>query len=154
MRPQPPTRSKLTTPLPIPEQRKRYSFAEWIVNFLEADAERYAEAGDADEWDTAAGGMVGADGDFYDDADALTDGVAETLIIVGLAAALALLVYFRQRQQLDAGRRAQQGEGEGGGGGVGVGEQVQQQRPALDRGMFPAPDDPEFANWAVGGVGH
>jgi len=120
----------------LAEPEKRYSFSEWLVNFLEADAERYAGAEDADEWDTTAGGMVGADGDFYDEVDVFDDGVGEVLIILGLAAALALLVYFRQRQQ-QGDRRPPPAAPEG-----------------RDRGMFPAPEDPEFANWAVGGVGH
>lgn len=121
--------------------KKRYSLHEWIVNFLEADLERYARLEEqADEWDT--GRLAATDqeqalyGEEYYDID---DGMLETLIIVALAAALAFLVYLRQQRGL-AERRRQRGEE-----GDGVVE---------DRGMFPAPDAADFNDWAVGGVGH
>jgi len=124
---------------------KRYSWSEWFVNFLEADLERYARLDEqADEWDTgrltAADHEQGLYGDEYYDID---DGMLETIVIVALAAALAFLVYLRQQRGL-AERRRQAGEGA-----AGVAAPADE-----DRGLFPAPGEPGFADWAVGGVGH
>ncbi|EXJ87240.1 hypothetical protein A1O3_04199 [Capronia epimyces CBS 606.96] len=90
--------------------------------------------------------------DEWDDFD---DGLVESLIIVALAGALALLVYARQARQrgLEQERRRQpqpnQGQGH-------AEAQAQPPNPGQgqDRGLFPPPGDPEFNNWAVGGVGH
>lgn len=86
----------------------------------------------------------------------IDDGVMESLVIVGLAAALAFLVYYRQQRQQahqrqeEEARRRQQGDQ--GGQVVGGGGAPAPQQP--DRGMFPRPGDPEFANWVAGGIGH
>jgi SEL1 protein len=83
-------------------------------------------------------------GDFEDQ----DDGLLETLAIIGLTAMIVGLLYYRQiRQQIhrereDARQRAAQGAEQGA---------VPAQQQA---GFFPQPGDPEFANWAAGGVGH
>ena len=49
-----------------------------------------------------------------------------------------------ERREME--RRGGQAQGQG---------NEQAQAPAQqDRGVFPAPGDPEFANWVAGGVGH
>lgn len=80
---------------------------------------------------------------FYDDLDLdIDENLLEGLIIVALAATLLILVYVRQQ-------RNRQRENAGAAGGV----------PGVppggdDRGMFPQPGQPEFAQWVAGGVGH
>lgn len=64
----------------------------------------------------------------------------ELLFIVGLFMTLAGLLYYRQLWQQENRREQEREQGR---------EQGQQ-----DRGVFPAPGDPEVANWAAGGVGH
>ena len=85
---------------------------------------------------------ITSDGALEDDAGAL-----ESLVIVGLAAALAFLVYYRQQRQ-QAHRREEEARRQAGGQGQG------QNGQAVDRGLFPPPGDPEVANWAAGGIGH
>lgn len=67
----------------------------------------------------------------------------EGLLIVGLAATLLVLVYFRQQQQ----QRNRQNENVNANAQNGNGN-------ANDRGVFPQPGDPEFGQWMAGGVGH
>jgi SEL1 protein len=128
-----------------PALKKQWSLSEWIHNFLQDDHPYYADV-DYDENylpenDPMPGGDV--DGLYDDPAD---DGILESLIIVGLAAALVFLIYYRQQRQLahrreDDNARAQQGE--------------QNQQPQHeDRGLFPQPGEPDFAQWVAGGVGH
>ncbi|EXJ83541.1 hypothetical protein A1O1_07164 [Capronia coronata CBS 617.96] len=81
-----------------------------------------------------------------DEWDEFDDGLVESLIIIALAGALALLIYARQARQrgLEQDRRQQQ---------------QQNQNPAPRQGqngagLFPPPGDPEFNNWVVGGIGH
>jgi SEL1 protein len=94
------------------------------------------------------GGDADADG-LYD--DPLDDGILESLIIIGLAAALVFLIYYRQQQQLahrrgeEAARAQQQGQQ--------AAPAAQQPQPE-DRGLFPQPGDPEFQQWVAGGIGH
>ena len=94
--------------------------------------------------------------------DVVDDGMIESLIIVGLAAALAFLVYYRQQRQLNNQRQTQNQQA-GGAGGGGAGEQGlaqpgQQPLPEAghqqDRGLFPNPGDPDFGQWVAGGVAH
>ncbi|KAF7190500.1 Protein sel-1-like 1 [Pseudocercospora fuligena] len=79
--------------------KKSRTFAEWLNDFLEADAQYYNEAFEADDWDSAKDPMPG--GDEYWDAEGgeLEEGVLETLLIGALIAALAWLVYYRQQRQ-------------------------------------------------------
>lgn len=120
---------------------KKKSWSEWLNAFLEADAaayqgEHFDERDDWDHMDTMPGGD-----DFYDDLD---DGILESLLIIGLAAALALLVMYRRRRAIDRERREQQG------GNPQAPVNQAENNPAL----FPQPGDLDFADWAVGGVGH
>jgi len=69
----------------------------------------------------------------------------ETLIILGLAATLAFLVWFRQQRQMRERREREAQQQQAGG-------QVPQAE--ADRGVFPPPGDPEVLDWAAGGVGH
>ena len=70
------------------------------------------------------------------------DGLVEGLVIIGLVAALGILLYYRQQRQQQAQRREQD-----------AGRRAAPARQQ-DRGVFPPPGDPEFANWVAGGVGH
>jgi len=131
------------------EERRRFSFAEWIHAFIEADLAMH-ENFEHDEWDSLTSeGMPGGE-DFYDDFD---DGIIESLVIVALAAALAMLLVYRRRRA-DERRQQQQVQANGVGG-----QQPQPTQPAAQQaqqqgGLFPNPGDPEFPGWAVGGVGH
>ena len=145
------------------EPRKDWSLSEWISNFLE-DPHPYYHGGADDEYDDPIpDGMPGADDDYYDDID---EGIVDSLIIVGLAAALGFLVYYRQQRQNTHRQRqeppAQQPQQQQ--------QQVQQQDAQVqpdgvppeerlpgqqaDGGFFPPPDDPNFGQWVAGGVGH
>jgi SEL1 protein len=130
------------------------TLSQWLNDFLEADAKYYADNYEADDWDdTYHQNMPGGD-DFFDDAAAtdLDDGLLEMLMIAGLAATLAFLVYYRQQRQAEARRREgeRQGQGQVGGEGVAAAAAV----PEPEQGFFPPPGHPEFANWVAGGVGH
>lgn len=148
---------------------KPKSLTEWIARFLDAaeemDNAETAYAGDGLDLDAAgrdfgADPMPGGDGEYFDDFD---DGLVDSLIIVGLAATLAFLVYLRQ-QRMQQGRQAlpqalppapqpvanaaQQAE---------AGRQEEQQQrddEAAAGGFFPAPGDPDWNQWVAGGVGH
>ena len=100
--------------------------------------------------------MPGGDDDYYDDID---EGILESLVIVGLAAALAFLVYYRQQRQTNHRRDVERAQDQGQPAGqpaAGVVVQGEQRLPGqqADGGFFPPPDDPGFAQWAAGGVGH
>lgn len=69
----------------------------------------------------------------------------ELLFIFGLFMALAGLLYYRQLRQAENQRQQQERQ---------QGQQAQDQGQQRERGVFPAPGDPEVANWAAGGVGH
>jgi SEL1 protein len=77
---------------------------------------------------------------YYDELDLdIDESLLEGLIIVALAATLLILIFVRQQRnrQRNAGNPAP-GEPAGNN----------------DRGFFPRPDEPEFGQWVVGGVGH
>lgn len=93
--------------------------------------------------------MPGGDSDgMYD--DIIDDGILESLVLIGLGAALVFLIYYRQARQLAhrqnervAAEQQQAAQGE------------QQQREEQDaRGLFPQPGDPAFGQWVAGGIGH
>ena len=88
--------------------------------------------------------MPGGD-DFYDIID---DGIIDSLIIIGLAATLAFLVYYRQQRQTNHQRETQRQQGQAG---AGV-PPLPGQQP--DGGFFPPAGDPNFGQWVAGGVGH
>lgn len=99
--------------------------------------------------------MPGGD-DWIDDLD---ESIIESLIILGLAGALAFLVYYRQQRQNDYRRRQQEDQP--------VGQLPGQQQPHLpgqpqvpeqpqlpgqqpDNGFFPQPEDPNYGQWVAG----
>lgn len=137
------------------QHRRKRSFAEWLQDFLEADAAYYEQYYEADDWDAQHDPMPG--GDEYWTDDDIDDGVLETLLIGGLLAALGWLIYYRQQQQRAAEQRRRQG-GEEQPGQAGVQDQQQQQPPVPgqqpDGGFFPQPGDPNWNAWVAGGVGH
>jgi len=129
----------------------RKSWSEWLTAFLEADAALYRDdhghgdlddplLDDRDDWYSSAGAPPGGD---YDDLD-FEDGIGESLLIVGCAAILAILVMYRRRRQDERERERlglpaqQENAGQGGG----------------DGGLFPAPGEPDRPGWVAGGVGH
>ena len=146
------------------------SVAEWLQAFLDADAEYYNQlvgAGgevEADDYD-AAGGMPGGD-EYFGDDEFIDDGVLETLLIGGLVAALAWLLWYRGQQQQRQRAAAEQRRREELNGEQGQGQN--QQAPAAaappaqppapgqqpDGGFFPPQGDPNFNAWVAGGVGH
>lgn len=149
-----PPSADLTNCISITEPKKDWSFSDWLSTFLEDPHPYYHGAEDADGFydDTIPEhGLPGDDEDYYDELD---ESVLESLIIVGLAAALAFLVYYRQNRQANHNRDQQQGQRQG----------QQDQAPANgqpllpgqqpDGGFFPPRDDPGFAGWVAGGVGH
>lgn len=148
-------------------EKAQRSFSEWIRHFWNAAEEQAAQQhaammGEGDELDmdlgAAAhdpGNMPGGDEGYYDDFD---DGIVESLIIIGLAATLAALVFWRQQRQLQGQRRNLEQRQR---------EQHQQQRDVQGqqqnqeaerredaRGLFPQAGDPDFGQWVAGGVGH
>lgn len=135
------------------EKPKYSSFAEWVAAFIEADAKQYAadleaEAQEAELEDWDQSNMPGGD-DFLDEID---DGILDALIIAALASILAFLVYYRQMQ---AHRRRQHQQAQNQNQNQQAADQNQhQQQQEQDGGLFPQPGDPEFMNWAAGGVGH
>ncbi len=89
--------------------------------------------------------MPGGDADgMYD--DVLDDGLLDGLLIVGLAASLLFLIYWRQQHQAAHNRDRAAAEGQAGA--------VPAEQPQGDGGLFPQPGDPEFGQWVAGGVGH
>ena len=103
--------------------------------------------------------MPGGD-DFYDD---IEESIVESVIILGLAGALAFLVWYRQQRQQNHHRAAavqqQIVQGAVEGAVVEPAGQQQQQQGLLpgqlaDGGFFPAPGDPNYGQWVAGGIGH
>ena len=87
--------------------------------------------------------------------DLVEDGIIESLIIIGLAAALAFLVYYRQQRQLNHQRGLQEHGRPNGNADAGrIVQQARQDIQEQDRGFFPRPEDPEFGQWVAGGVMH
>ncbi len=129
-------------------QPKKWSWSEWITNFLEEDR-KYYEYDDAENGhhisQTSTTTQNGEDDGMYDDI-LLDDGVLESFLIIALVAALIWLVYYRQQRQL-----AQDGNNQNGANG---GNNQGQPGAGVNGGLFPAPADPDFPIWAAGGVGH
>ena len=136
------------------ESKPGRTLKEWIAAFIENDeeeeayrAQMYKRAEEED--DLLSGGSDRhhiddrhEDG-YYDDLDLdIDESVLEGLIIVALAATLLVLVYMRQQRN----RQRQNGNVGANPGAPGDGNE--------DRGFFPRPGDPEFAQWVAGGVGH
>lgn len=149
----------------LPDEKTPRTLTQWIADFLEADAAAYDDLDhEPDDWDDSAGDVPGGD-DFYDEID---EGIVESLVIVGLAAALAGLVYWRQqmllrRRQAQAaqaqaqaqtqdGAQAEQAAGDAEAAEL---ERLQQEALAVDDGnLFPQPGDPAWNDWVAGGIGH
>ncbi len=132
------------------EEKREWSFWEWINHFMKDDQAYYgAEEDDADLTDPVPEHISGTE-DVY--GDLIDDGILESLLIVGLAAFLAGLVYMHQQRQLNRARQAQNGQGQAGNN---DNNQAEQPPPAPpDRGLFPQPGDPDFGQWVAGGVAH
>lgn len=161
-----------------PEPKQEWSFGEWISNFLQDDQPYYHDLEEEDEIMEPSHEHIHGGEDIY--GDLVEDGIIESLIIVGLAAALAFLVYYRQQRQLNNNnnnnnhnnnqQQQQQPQGQQternqqtGGGSDGQGDehppqegrdQQAQPPPVQDRGLFPGPGDPEYGQWVAGGVAH
>jgi SEL1 protein len=173
--------------------KKRWrGWGEWLNRFLDAaeemdarEAEQFARenAGGADDEllgytaDRAGDGEYATrdddarrvEGDVYaaDEWDEFDDGFVESLIIIALAGALALLVYARQARQrvLEEERRQAQNlvqtqqnptpnQNQNQGEQQPAQGQAQGQGQGQDRGLFPAPGDVDWNNWVAGGIGH
>jgi SEL1 protein len=139
---------KLTN-VPLTAPKKEWSLTDWINNFLQDDDSGYYD----DLYEEYGDGMT--DGD---DLDLDDDGLVESVMILGLAAALVFLLMYRQqrqqaaRRQEEARRQPQQPQQGGVQGAAAAGNQQQPQ--AQERGFFPQPGDPNFGQWGAGGVGH
>ncbi|KAI9794004.1 MAG: ERAD-associated protein [Peltula sp. TS41687] len=108
-----------------PEPKQEWSFGEWVSNFLQDDQLYDHELDEAEDEIMESGHeQIHGSQDIY--GDLLDDGIIESLIIVGLAAALAFLVYYRQQRQLNNINNNNQQQ------------QQQQQQPAEQRQGQPA----------------
>lgn len=131
------------------EPRKRRTFAEWVVEFLEADARQAYEEmqmAEADDWENGRDQMPSGD-EYWEGGEELEDDVLVTLMIGGLIALLAWLIWYRQQRL----RAAEQQRRDG------VPQPAQpnaDQAGDADRGVFPPPGDPAWNQWVAGGVGH
>jgi SEL1 protein len=154
------------------EAKKEWSFREWIHQFVQDDHAPYDDYDDEDPTNAIHEGILGGE-DMYD--EAIDDGLLESFVIVGLAAALAFLIYYRQQRQLRHQREAgevpagtqprpplppqgqatnlQQEPAQAAPDGGGV-QQQQPQPQQQDRGFFPQPGDPEYGQWVAGGIMH
>jgi SEL1 protein len=124
-------------------KKKDQSLSEWLAAFLEAELARW------DDYDDYADDQTD---DYYDPEDELDSDILESLVILALTGALALLLYVRaqrQRRAEEERRRVEEQQRAFNGQGGQVAPQQQQ-----DRGVFPNPGEPEFMNWVAGGVGH
>ncbi|KAI1392913.1 HCP-like protein [Hypoxylon trugodes] len=133
-----------------PSPRKDWSLSEWIANFLQEDEYYYDDTYEGFYDD--GGAIAGSEGEHLNGADAFddVDGVVESLIILGLVAAIVILMYYRARRREQAQRQAE--------------EEARRQgqprpRPPVpgqghaQGGLFPQPGGPDFAPWAGAVVG-
>ncbi|KAL8710149.1 MAG: hypothetical protein Q9220_005232 [cf. Caloplaca sp. 1 TL-2023] len=154
------THGKVNSIQSDPEPKKEWSFSEWLSNFLEDPHPYYHSADEDDFVDPSADPMPGGD-DYLDEID---ESIIESLVILGLAGALAFLVYYRQQRQNSHRREMERQQ---------LLQQQQQQSslPAPQQpqapapeppppgqqangGFFPPPEDPNYGQWVAGGVGH
>ncbi|CAJ2500207.1 Uu.00g030600.m01.CDS01 [Anthostomella pinea] len=129
-----------------PSPKKDWSLSEWIANFVQDDTVYYEDTYEEYYDDTIAGSDGEPMGEALDDDD--LDGVLESIVIFGLLGAIIWLMYYRAQRQ-EAHRRAQENAALQGG--LPAGGAAAAQPPV---GQFPQPDDPNFAQWLAGGVGH
>lgn len=118
-----------------PKVRQDWSLSQWISNFLSeegffADEELYD-----DLYDDTAGIEE------YDE-----EGVVESVLIIGVTAALMFLLWWRQRAQHRAAENQQAGQANQ----QGQPQQQQQQQQAAAGGLGPVDG---FPGWAAGGFG-
>ncbi|KAL8657438.1 MAG: hypothetical protein Q9226_001910 [Calogaya cf. arnoldii] len=135
--------------------KKDFSFNEWLSNFLEDPHPYYHGAEDDDFPDPLP------ENDYLDEID---ESIIESLVILGLAGALAFLVYYRQQRQnnhrREMERQQQQSQSQSQSPQQQGTDQGPRQQDApvpgqqADGGFFPPPDDPNFGQWVAGGVGH
>ncbi|KAL4806499.1 hypothetical protein BDV18DRAFT_137683 [Aspergillus unguis] len=133
------------------EPKPRRSLSEWIAAFIENDEEEEAayraqlyKQGEEDD-DIFSGSEQRRDEQddgYYDELELdLDESLLEGLIILTLAATLMVLVYWRQQRNNQRPNDNADANAAG-------------QANANNRGFFPRPGDPEFAQWVAGGVGH
>ncbi|KAI0126404.1 hypothetical protein BJ170DRAFT_596006 [Xylariales sp. AK1849] len=125
-----------------PSTKKDWSLSEWIANFLKDDRAYYDDATYEDLYDDTITGSDGEPlGDEFDD-----DGVIDSLIILGLAAAVVGLIYYRNHRQ-QAHRQAEENAARAGG---------IAQPPAPQPGAVPQPGNPgnPLQPFGHGGMGH
>jgi SEL1 protein len=156
--------------------KKQWSLSEWLHQILEAELAGWDDDLEPDDYDESNSPMPGGDADYpYDDIDSE---ILESLLILALAGLFAFLIYYRQQRarRLEEERRLEQRDLDQ----LQAIEQVrrqnelglqaleqrpdnlhppqqqqdQQQEQQQDRGMFPHRNDPEFMDWAAGGIGH
>ncbi|PSR88478.1 hypothetical protein BD289DRAFT_473771 [Coniella lustricola] len=134
-----------------PQTKQDWSLREWINHFVQDDY-YYDDSLYDDIYDDA---MPGGDDPHYHAAED-DEGFIDTIVIMGLAISLAFFVYYRQQREraLQARRQVQQQQQQQQQqiGNIGVPAQLPPQQN--EGGFFPPPGDPNFANWAAGGVGH
>ncbi|PBP25907.1 ubiquitin-protein ligase sel1 [Diplocarpon rosae] len=129
-----------------PAEKKNWSLSEWITNFLRDDHMYYGDADFDDNYLPDNDPMPGGDADgLYD--DVVDDGLFESIAILVLAGALVALIWYRNQRQL-AHRREREAEAAQNGA-----NQGRLQQPLENNGLFPQLGDPEFVQWAAGGVG-
>ncbi len=158
---------------------KAFSFRKWWTAFLEdAAAMNYLEGTvyDAlDPLDPTDPTVDTGEWDIMDNdrrIDDLTDeelwdeamgGLLESLLIVGLTLLLGILLIWRRareenaqrlRRRQEEERQMQERAGDAGGVGIDPNQRLAAGEAQDARGMFPDRNDPEFLNWAVGGIGH
>ncbi|ORY54848.1 uncharacterized protein BCR38DRAFT_453225 [Pseudomassariella vexata] len=125
-----------------PASKKVWSLSEWIANFLKEDI--YYDDGTYE--DMYGDTITGSDGEPL--GDEFDDGVIDSLIILGLAAVIVGLIYYRQQRQ-QAHRQAQDNAIRAGG----LAPPPPQQAAQPQHGVF-APGDPANPQWGAGGIGH
>lgn len=146
----------------LAENRKRRTFSEWITDFLEYDEdyEGYDFQSDDDDmrFETGNDPMPGGDEDPYYDLELdIDEGLLESMIIIGLAATLVILVYYRQQRNLgrNDNHNINNNNNDANAANNAPAEAEEEARAREnDRGLFPNPGDPEYAQWLAGGVGH
>ena len=138
-----------------------FSFSEWLSNFLE-DPHPYYHSSEAPSDSLPTDETPNPYPN--DDVDIIDEGIMESLIIITLAGALAFLIYYRNQRQTNQRRELEQQHQQGGGvprppppppqRGQGQGQQLAQEAQQPNGGFFPPPEDPGYAAWVAGGVGH
>ncbi|KAH0564943.1 hypothetical protein GP486_001663 [Trichoglossum hirsutum] len=131
-----------------PEPQKDRSFSEWVSNFFDSDYPYLRD--DDDSVDTHAYDPMPGGDDYLDD---IEDGIFESLVIVGLAAVLIFLLYYRQQRQVVHARAARDQEADGANAADQPGQGAAPPE-GQERGFFPNPGEPEFQQWIAGGIAH